>query len=223
MNSYWKNIWLIYKKDIKMEIRSLDNIISTVIFSMILIFIISLSFQFSRINNSIYPGLIWVILYFAASFSMIQVFSREQNNKVMDGLILAVRDKSCIFLAKTLVNLTFLLFIELIVIPLFFIMTDYKGQVSYILFIYTLIMGSLGLSLISTFLNTIIIQLKGTKLLLPVLLFPLSVPLLITVIECSKGALMSSYSLSCVWIYFLIIYNLVFLVLSLILFDFLLE
>lgn len=226
MVSYFNRVFLIYLKDMKDELRTFDNLLSTMIFGVMLVFIFSFAFQLTEIAvDQAFPGVLWVSIFFSSVLAIQRSFAKEKENDVMDALLLAAGDRGIVFLAKFLCNLTVLLLFELVVVPLLWIFTGVSalGGVDVGLFAGSLFLGSWGLAAIGTMLNGITVQLPSARLLFPILLFPLLVPVLIGVIQCTNAALSASSASVYGWVYLLISFDLLFTVLPLVLFDFVLE
>ncbi len=223
MTEYLRKIRLIYSKDLKIEFRTMNNLVSTVVFALMLVFIFSFSLQLADLDlNTVYAPVLWVIILFSSTLGMDRAFLREKENDVIEALLLASGECSSIFFAKFFGNLTLLFLVELIVVPLYTVFTGYSSSSNILLFLATLLLGSWGLALIGTMINSITVQLRSSRVLLPILMFPLAVPLLIAVIESTNSALKAG-SGSEGWLYFLIIFDLIFVIIPLILFDYILE
>lgn len=221
---YLQKVGLIFWKDWQEEFREWNNLLSTAIFALMLVFIFSFSLNLTEQQGEpLFPALIWVTILFASTLGMVRSFAREKENDVLDAVMLAVGERSTIFFGKFLSNLTLLLLVELLVVPIFLVFLDFHGKLKVGLFLGTLLLGSWGLSLLGTFLNSITIQIRGAQLLLPILLFPLAIPLLIGVIECTRAALGLGAGSVAMWMYFLALYDLVFMLIPLLLFDYVLE
>lgn len=226
MSNYFHRVLLIYVKDIKDEFRTFDNLLSTIIFGVMLVFIFSFAFQLTDLAvDQAFSAVLWVSIFFSSVLAIQRSFAKERENNVMDALLLASGDRGIIFLAKFLCNLTVLLLFELVVVPLLWIFTGVSalGHIQAGLSIGSLFLGSWGLAAIGTMLNGITIQLPSARLLFPILLFPLLIPLLIGVIQCTNTALLGVSEPLSGWVYFLISFNILFTVLPLVLFDFVLE
>jgi heme exporter protein B len=226
VSNYFHRVLLIYVKDIKDEFRTFDNLLSTIIFGVMLVFIFSFAFQLTDLAvDQAFSAVLWVSIFFSSVLAIQRSFAKERENNVMDALLLASGDRGIIFLAKFLCNLTVLLLFELVVVPLLWIFTGISalGHIQAGLFIGSLFLGSWGLAAIGTMLNGITIQLPSARLLFPILLFPLLIPLLIGVIQCTNTALLGVSEPLSGWVYFLISFNILFTVLPLVLFDFVLE
>lgn len=221
---YGKKVGLIAWKDWQEEFHEWNNLLSTVIFALMLIFIFSLGLNLTEQRGEpVCSALIWVTILFAATLGMVRSFAREKENDVLDAVMLAAGERSAIFFGKFLSNLTLLLLVEVLIVPIFLVLLDFHGRLAVGLFLGTLLLGSWGLSLLGTFLNSITIQIRGAQLVLPILLFPLVTPLLIGVIECTQAALGLGAGSVAVWMYFLVLYDLVFMLAPLVLFDYVLE
>lgn len=221
---YLQKVGLIFMKDFKEELKELSNLLSTVIFALMLVFIFSFSLNLVEMQGSaVYPALIWMIILFASTLGMVRSFSKEKENDVLEAVILAAGERSTIFFGKFLANLCLLVAVEALVIPAFFIFLDFQGDVKPLLLIGTLLLGSAGLALVGTFLNTITGQIRGSQILLPILLFPLTIPLLMAVVACTRVAFGGGAGNESMWLFFLAIFDLLFIVLPLILFDYVLE
>lgn len=221
---YLKKVGLIFRKDWRAEFREWNNLLSTAVFALMLVFIFSFSLNLlGQPGELFFPALIWVILLFASTLGTGGAFAREKENDVLDALILAAGERSAIFFGKFLSNLALLLLVELLVVPVFLILLDFHGRFGAGLFLGTLCLGSCGLSLVGTFLHALTMQIRGAQLLLPVLLFPLAIPLLIAVIECTRAAAGFGVGEVAMWLYFLVVYDLVFILIPLLLFDYVLE
>jgi heme exporter protein B len=157
------------------------------------------------------PGLLWLAFLFAASLMLQPCFLREQNNDTLSALRLSVNDPFSIFLAKLAANTLFLLFTELLMLPVFAILYNVPvvrvlGQLILVFFL-----GSLGVSIAGTALSAISAQARMRELLLPLLLLPLLTPVLVASTQVTVGLLDASPVLEWKGVGFLVIFDVVFL------------
>jgi len=129
------------------------------------------------------PGLLWMAFLFAASLMLQPCFLREQVNDTLGALRLAVEDPFAVFLAKIAANTVFLLFTELVMLPVFAALfnVSFGSQLPGVLL--TFLLGSLGISIVGTALAAISAQARMRELLLPLLLLPLLTPILVVSTE----------------------------------------
>ncbi|NLJ81206.1 MAG: hypothetical protein GX335_09300 [Firmicutes bacterium] len=225
MGKYLNKVFLIYWKDIRDEVRSFDNLLSTILFGVMLIFIFSFAFQLADLDvEQAFSAILWVSIFFSSVLAIQRSFAKEEENNVLDGLLLGTGDRGSIFLAKFLCNLTILLIFEAVITPLLWIFIGASGvKASLGLLVPALFLGSWGLAAIGTMLNGMTVQLPAARLLFPILLFPLMVPVLVAVIQCTAAAFAAPGESVAAWLYFLASFDLLFVIVPLLLFDYILE
>jgi heme exporter protein B len=199
-------------KELRTEFRSRELLTTTVVF--ILMVIVLFSFTFDPTYNEsrrFGPGLLWLAFLFAASLMLQPCFLREQNNDTLSALRLSVSDPFAIFLAKLVANTLFLLFTEVLMLPVFAVLYNVPvlrvlGQLLLVFFL-----GSLGVSIAGTALSAISAQARMRELLLPLLLLPLLTPVLVASTQVTIGLLDVSPFLEWKGVGFLVIFDVVFL------------
>ena len=199
-------------KELRTEFRSRELLTTTVVF--ILMVIVLFSFTFDPTYNEsrrFGPGLLWLAFLFAASLMLQPCFLREQTNDTLSALRLSVNDPFAIFLAKLVANTLFLLFTELLMLPVFAVLYNVPvlrvlGQLILVFFL-----GSLGVSIAGTALSAISAQARMRELLLPLLLLPLLTPVLVASTQVTVGLLDASPFLEWKGVGFLVIFDVVFL------------
>jgi heme exporter protein B len=199
-------------KELRTEFRSRELLTTTVVF--ILMVIVLFSFTFDPTYNEsrrFGPGLLWLAFLFAAALMLQPCFLREQNNDTLSALRLSVSDPFAIFLAKLIANTLFLLFTEVLMLPVFAVLYNVPvlrvlGQLLLVFFL-----GSLGISIAGTALSAISAQARMRELLLPLLLLPLLTPVLVASTQVTVGLLDVSPFLEWKGVGFLVIFDVVFL------------
>ncbi len=211
-------------KELRTEFRSRELLTTTVVF--ILMVIVLFSFTFDPTYNEsrrFGPGLLWLAFLFAASLMLQPCFLREQNNDTLSALRLSVSDPFAIFLAKLIANTLFLLFTEVLMLPVFAIL--YNVPVLRVLpqLLLFFFLGSLGVSIAGTALSAISAQARMRELLLPLLLLPLLTPVLVSSTQATVGLLDASPYVEWKGLGFLVAFDIVFLTLLWLLGEYLLE
>ncbi|MDQ1408146.1 MAG: heme exporter protein [Acidobacteriaceae bacterium] len=199
-------------KELRTEFRSRELLTTTVVF--ILMVIVLFSFTFDPTYNEsrrFGPGLLWLAFLFAASLMLQPCFLREQNNDTLSALRLSVSDPFAIFLAKLIANTLFLLFTEVLMLPIFAVLYNVPvlrvlGQLLLVFFL-----GSLGVSIAGTALSAISAQARMRELLLPLLLLPLLTPVLVASTQVTVGLLDASPFLEWKGVGFLVVFDVIFL------------
>jgi heme exporter protein B len=199
-------------KELRTEFRSRELLTTTVVF--ILMVVVLFSFTFDPTYNEsrrFGPGLLWLAFLFAASLMLQPCFLREQNNDTLSALRLSVSDPFAIFLAKLVANTLFLLFTEVLMLPVFAVL--YNVPVLRVLpqLLLVFFLGSLGVSITGTALSAISAQARMRELLLPLLLLPLLTPVLVASTQVTVGLLDASPFLEWKGVGFLVVFDVIFL------------
>ena len=225
MPRFWQRVLLIYVKDLKDEFRNADHLWSTLVFGTMLVFVFSFALQLvDVVSVEVFPAALWVSISFMAVVALQRSFAKEKEGGVLEALLLASGERSILFYAKFFFSLTVLILLELVVVPLLWAVIDPGGAQANAWFLAAgVAAGSWGSAAVGTLLNGITAQLPGARLLFPILSFPVLIPLLIAAILCTQGALTGRMGEVLGWFYLILIFDLLFTVLPLLLFDFVLE
>lgn len=225
MISIFRDAWTIASKDLSNEIKTKQTIGMMVIFSSLVVLIFS--FAFDPTNNmvkAVIPGLVWLITVFSGILGLNRSFLAEHENDALTGLRSAPIDPSSIYLGKVLANFILVSAVQLVSIPVLFLLFDYRffGKVSW--FILVVIIGTLGFIIVGTFLAALAANAKNSEMLLPVLLLPLLSPLLIAGVQAARIILENEVmSDAASWIRLMAAYDLLFLAACFFLFEFIME
>lgn len=185
---------ILLKKDLVQEFRTKDMLVSMGVYSLLIIIVfgVALSFvdptaRFLEVSG----GLLWALIIFTSLMGLNRSFVHERENKCLEGLLLAPLDRGVIFLAKTTSNLIFLLAVEIIAVPLFWVLfpsfVDAKGDA--LLIALPILLGSIGIAGIGTLLSTMTMNTRGKDVMLAVLFIPIIFPLLYVCVSTSVGIL----------------------------------
>ena len=210
--SLLSNTSVLLGKELRTEFRSRELLTTTVVFILMVIVLFSFTFDPTYTESRRFgPGLLWLAFLFAASLMLQPCFLREQNNDTLSALRLSVSDPFAIFLAKLIANTLFLLFTELLMLPIFAIL--YNVPVLRVLGYLVLVF----FSAVSAFpspaplLSAISAQARMRELLLPLLLLPLLTPVLVSSTQVTVGLLDPSPFVEWKGIGFLVVFDVVFL------------
>ena len=169
-------------KDVRLEIRSRDTIVSALIFGLIVVVVFN--FGLNRTSGSlapVAPGLLWVAYGFVGVLAMNRAFARELDQGALDGLLAAPVSRDAVFLGKMLGTLAFMLVIEAVLLPVFAVMLDLPTLSPTLGLI--ILLATVGFATVGTFFSAIAAQTRSREILLPVLFFPVIVPVIIAAVE----------------------------------------
>ncbi len=210
--SLFSSTTVLLGKELRTEFRSRELLTTTIVFILMIIVLFSFTFDPTYTESRRFgPGLLWLAFLFAASLMLQPCFLREQNNDTLSALRLSVSDPFAIFLAKLAANTLFLLFTELLMLPVFAILYNVPvlrvfGQLFLVFFL-----GSLGVSIAGTALSAISAQARMRELLLPLLLLPILTPVLVASTQVTVGLLDPTPFVEWKGIGFLVVFDVVFL------------
>lgn len=221
-----KTALLLAKKDLYSEFKTKQVLATMVIFAGLVILVFS--FAFDPANNTtkaVIPGVVWVIIVFSGILGLNRSFISEQRNDTMQGLLIAPMDAQSIFLGKFLANFMMILIVELVALPFLFLLFDFKMVGSLPSFLLVIVIGSFGFISIGTFLAALAANSKSSEMLLPLLLFPITSPILIGVVQATRIFLTSTekFASAYAWMQLVTAYDVIFFVLCFLLIDYVLE
>ena len=133
------------------------------------------------------PGILWVAFAFAGTLAMNRTFVREKEQGGLEGLLLTPVSRDAIFLGKALVSFLFMLIVEAALLPVFAAMLGFSAF-SFTL-ILTIVLATLGFATVGTLFSAIAVQTRSREIMLPVLFFPIILPVIIGAVEASSQAI----------------------------------
>jgi heme exporter protein B len=226
MNSikrYLHAVWQIFRKDLQVEWRGRQGLPVMLVFALLVVFLFNFALQLTPgLQAGLAAGLLWVSLAFASTLGLNRSVSLERENNALDGLLLAPVDRSAIFFGKAFSNLTFTMLVALLLLPVFSLF--YQQNMLDLRLVLVVLLGQGAYTSLGTLLAALSIQTRTRDVLLPVLLYPLALPVLIAAVEASRGILAGQPLAELQsWITLLIACNILFLAAGLMLFDTILE
>ncbi|MDN5348056.1 MAG: heme exporter protein [Clostridia bacterium] len=217
---YWQQIWALARKDLLLEFRTREAISVMLMYSLVIIVVFAFAFKPSRKTTlAIFPGLLWLGSFFAGFLGLVRTFQGEKENDCLLGLLLAPVGRTAIYFGKVLANFILMVLVELLVLPLFFVFFNYhlRGPVLHLL--AAVLLGIFGFVAVETFLLALLGNLRAGEALLPLLLFPLVVPVVIAAVQLTAGILAGEPAGLSDWWKLLVAYDIIFLAVPLIFFD----
>jgi heme exporter protein B len=205
-------------KDLRLEWRSKDAINSMLFFSLLVVVVFSFSFDpTAEESRQIAGGLIWVAFLFAAVVALNQTWAREIRNQVLDAYRVSPAPANSLFVAKTLGNFIFVTVLEALMTPLFiaFYRLRALGPVWQLLVVAAL--GTWALVVNGTFFAAMSLRTRSREIMLPLLLFPISIPAILAMVQSTTAILNGEGARF--WIVLLVTYDLVFTTVCLLLFE----
>jgi heme exporter protein B len=221
--TYLKAIGAIVWKDLAAELRSRELLSAMLVFALLVILIFNFAIELQpSLRSTITPGVLWVTFAFAGTLGLNRSMAIEKDRGCLDGLLLAPVDRSAIYFGKAISNLAFMLIVEAIVLPVYGIL--YNTNLFNPGLLLVILLGSVGYVAVGTLLSSMAVQTRTRDVLLPVLLFPVIVPVLLAAVKASGGFL-QNLPMNAIWpwLNLLIVYDVVFTAVAFMVFDFVVE
>ncbi|MET0341228.1 MAG: heme exporter protein CcmB [Polyangiales bacterium] len=219
--SIWQATWLVFQKDLRIELRTGEILITTGFFALLITIMTSLSFYLDDVmGRKIAPGVLWISIAFSGVLAMGRSFQRERDHEVMRGLLLSPLPRAGIYLGKALGILAFLSLVELLLLPLIALLyrVDFGPALAQVALVTLL--GTIGFSAAGALFAAMGVRVRTKELVLSVVLFPLVSPALLAGVVATREVLAGASLGEIVdWLRVLAAFDLIFVVLGAILFG----
>ena len=223
--SEFRYIIAIAQKDFLQEIRSKAVTVATLFFSAIVVVILAFAIgpNPTFLNNAA-PGIMWVALAFAGIISSAQSYQAELEEGAFDQLLLYPIPRASIYLGKLLSNWLFMMLLGIIILPIIIFLLKEGSVKGWPWLLLIIFLGTLGFSLIATFYGALTANLRARESLLPVLMFPVVVPVILAAVKASGEVMnVGDFGLALDWLRLLMGFDLIYLVVCTWMFGFLVE
>jgi heme exporter protein B len=209
-------------KDLRIELRSREILVTMAFFGMLLVVVYA--YAFPRDEAALLgalPGMLWVTIAFAGTIGLGRAFDRERENDTMRALLLAPVPRLAVFLGKAISIALLVLAVAVVVAPLLALFLNAPLFAHPGPFVLVVVLGIVGISVIGTVFAATLLRVRSRDVLLPVILYPLLMPLFVagTSATAALVAARPDFDGAWYWIKFLGMYDAVFLVLSLWIFE----
>lgn len=210
-------------KDLRLEWRSKDAINSMLFFALLVVVIFSFSFDpTAEESRQIAGGLVWVAFLFAAVVALNQTWAREVRNAVLDAYRVSPAAPNSLFLAKAFGNFIFVCVLEALMTPLFIAFYNLRALGPAYQLPIVAALGTWALVVNGTFFAAMSLRTRSREIMLPLLLFPFSIPALLGMVNATTAVLTGEQSAK-FWIALLLAYDVVFTTACLLFFELVLE
>jgi heme exporter protein B len=222
--TYFRKVLAIVGKDIATEIRTKEMLSAMFVFSLLVILIFNFAFDLRAENSqTLAPGVLWVAIAFAGMLGLSRSFVLERDRGVLEGLLLAPVDRSAIYFGKMIGNVLFISLVEIVILPIFIILFNQPLTILPLL-VGIVILGTIGLAGVGTLFSAMAVHTRAREVMLPIMLFPVIVPVLLSAVRLT-GGLLDGVPFEDVshWLALLVAFDLIFVAASFILFEFVVE
>ena len=209
-------------KDLRIELRSKEILYTMTFFGALLAVVFSFAFvRDIKVIAGVVPGMLWVAMAFAGTVGLGRVFDRERENDTMRALLLSPAPRLAVFLGKAVAVALLVGAVAVVVTPLLALLLDAPLFAAPGPLALALLLGVLGFSIVGTVFAAMLMRTRARDVLLPVVLYPILVPLFIAGTKATAALLLAQPDMQAAWywITFLGVYDGAFLVVSLWIFE----
>jgi heme exporter protein CcmB len=211
-------VWLVLRKDLTVEVRSLEIAYTTVFFavSCVLVFAFALVRE-GRAPEDAAAGILWIAISFAGTLALGRAFERERQSETLRALLLAPSSRPAIYVGKLLGILALLAVTEIILIPLVALLFQASLLAHPFWLAAVLLAGTLGFASVGTLFAAMLVRARSRDVLLPVLLYPITVPVIIAGVRATALLAQPELDVALVrfWTSLLVTFDVVFVTLAL--------
>ena len=209
-------------KDLRIELRSREIAYTMAFFGALLVVIFAFAFprDVGAARGSV-PGMLWTAIAFTGTIGLGRAFDRERENDTMRALLLAPVPRLAVFLGKAISTALLVLAVAAVCAPLLVIFLDVPLFAYPLPLVLIITLGAIGIAVTGSVFAATLLKVRSRDVLLPVILYPLLIPLFVAGTKCTAGlvAKIPNFDAAWYWIQFLGIYDTAFLVVSIWIFE----
>jgi heme exporter protein CcmB len=211
-------VWLVLRKDFTIEVRSLEIAYTTLFFaiSCVLVFAFALV-QEGRAPEGGAAGILWIAIAFAGTLALGRTFERERQAETLRALLMAPAARPAVYVGKLLGIIVLLMAAELVLVPLVALLFQAPLFAHPVWLALILLTGTIGFAAVGTLFAAMLVRARSRDVLLPVLLYPITVPVIIAGVRATGALLAPEFDAGVlqVWVALLVCFDVVFLTLAL--------
>jgi heme exporter protein B len=211
-------VWLIVRKDVTVEVRSRELAYTTLFFaiSCVLVFAFSLV-QEGRAAQGVGPGVLWMAIMFAGNLALGRTFERERQSETLRALMLVPAPRPAVYLGKLAAIVVLLVLTEVVLVPLVALLFQAELLAHPFWLAAVVAAGTVGFAAVGTLFAAMLVRARSRDVLLPVLLYPITVPVLIAGVRATVAIAQPDFDAEVVrfWFSLLVAFDVVFLTLAL--------
>ena len=220
--TFVRTVWLITRKDLRIEMRSREIVYTTVFFavSCVLVFAFGLVRDGRALEHAA-AAVLWIAIAFSGTLALGRAFERERQSETLRALMMAPIDRPALYVGKLLGVLVLLAAVEAIVVPLVAFMFQAPLFRHPLLMVGLIATGTIGFAAVGTLFAAMLVRARSRDVLLPVLLYPITIPVIIAGVGGTAALLQPEVDvpMARAWLSLLLFFDAVFITLALWVFE----
>ena len=218
MKAYARAVWIVTRKDLLVETRTREILLTTVFFALACVLVFAFGFvREGRPVQDAAAGILWIAIAFSGTLALGRAFERERHGETLRALLIAPIDRSALYLGKLLGILALLAAVEVLIVPLIALMFQAPLFRHPLLMLGLLAAGTVGFAAVGTLFAAMLVRARSRDVMLPVLLYPITVPVIIAGVRGTAALLAPEAELPMAraWLSMLLFFDIVFITLAL--------
>jgi heme exporter protein B len=215
---FLRTVWLVTRKDLLIEVRSREIVYTTLFFAVSCVLVFAFGFvREGRPVQDAAAGILWIAIAFSGTLALGRAFDRERQSETLRALMLAPVDRPALYVGKLLGVLLLLAVVEAIVVPLVALMFQAPLFAHPVLLAGLLAAGTIGFAAVGTLFAAMLVRARSRDVLLPILLYPITIPVIIGGVRGTAALLQTDVDLpmATAWLSMLAFFDVVFITLAL--------
>jgi heme exporter protein CcmB len=211
-------VWLVTRKDLLIEARSREILYTTLFFAVSCVLVFAFGFvREGRALEDAAAGILWIAIAFSGTLALGRAFERERQSETLRALLIAPIDRPALYVGKLLGILLLLAVVEAVIVPLIAFMFQAPLFRAPLLMLGLLATGTIGFAAVGTLFAAMLVRARSRDVLLPVLLYPITVPVIIAGVRGTAALLQADIDIPMAraWLSMLAFFDVVFVTLAL--------
>ena len=211
-------VWLVARKDLLVELRSREILYTTVFFAVSCVLVFAFGFvREGRALDDAAAGILWIAIAFSGTLALGRAFERERQSETLRALVMAPVDRPALYVAKLLGVLMVMAAVEALILPLVALLFQAPLFRSPLTMLALVAAGTLGFTAVGTLFAAMLVRARSRDVLLPVLLYPMTVPVIIAGVRGTAALLQAEpdVAVARAWLSLLLSFDVVFITLAL--------
>lgn len=216
--TFLRSVWLVTWKDLLIESRSKEIFFTTLFFAVSCVLVFAFGFvREGRAVSDAAAGILWIAIAFSGTLALGRAFERERQSETLRALMVAPIDRPALYVGKLVGVLILLALVEIVVVPLVALMFQAAFFDQPLLIFGLLATGTIGFAAVGTLFAAMLVRARSRDVLLPVLLYPLTIPVIIAGVRGTAALLQAEPDvvMARLWLAMLVVFDVVFVTLAL--------
>jgi heme exporter protein CcmB len=216
--SFLQTVWLVTRKDLLIEFRSREILFTTLFFAVSCVLVFAFGFvREGRPLEDAAAGILWIAIAFSGTLALGRAFERERQSETLRALMMSPIDRPALYLGKLVGVLILLGAVEVLVVPMVGLMFQADFFAHPLVMIGLLVTGTIGFAAVGTLFAAMLVRARSRDVLLPVLLYPITIPVIIAGVRGTAALLQTDVDVAMAraWLSMLVFFDVIFITLAL--------